>query len=526
MAEKKELFDNDYVTITKEDDTISLGVKKIGFNYMQFKKIIDEHEDIELLDVKNIKKQLKEISKTPVIIGSIVRDFDIEISQDMLEAYVKLNLKKEEYDTELKLEKFKKEVRQKLEEFEVTENINLDNIKTTSKKGEKILVAHGTQEIDGTDSEIKMYEIDPPKAKIDDSGKVNFYNIDIINPIYQGDWLGEMTDPTDGIPGITVTGKEIQPKKGASLKLDYDKNSVSEHYDEEKKITILKADKTGAVSYTNNTIGVNECFNVEKDVNYAVGNIDFNGFVNVKGTVADNFEVIATDDIQIMGKLGVGKVKKIESKEGSISIQGGVNGKNVAHIKAKKDIHLKFASDAIIECEGAVHIGFYALNCDIIAREVIIESSKGKLIGGKINAAAKVEVNEIGNDSSTFTYIKLIGYDKEDYREKLHSTENDVERIDKTIQKFKDDIAKSNDHSEINRKKDNINKLKGKLKYFNEEIKNYKKYIKQKGEGAIIVNSRIHPNTFIEIKHKMRVIREDINSRTTFYFEDDNIHEG
>jgi len=66
--------------------------------------------------------------------------------------------------------------------------------------------------------------------------------------------------------------------------------------------------------------------------------------VTIKGTVADGFSVVAVKDVEILGTIGIGSVKEVVSKEGSIYIKGGIAGKNKAVIKAKKDVYTKYIS--------------------------------------------------------------------------------------------------------------------------------------------------------------------------------------
>ena len=50
--------------------------------------------------------------------------------------------------------------------------------------------------------------------------------------------------------------------------------------------------------------------------------------MSVKGTVEDNFSVVASNDLEILGDYGVGAADKISSREGNIYIKGGIAGKN------------------------------------------------------------------------------------------------------------------------------------------------------------------------------------------------------
>jgi len=52
-------------------------------------------------------------------------------------------------------------------------------------------------------------------------------------------------------------------------------------------------------------------------VDFKTGNINFDGFVTIKGTVADGFSVVAVKDVEILGTIGIGSVKKWSAKRGA-----------------------------------------------------------------------------------------------------------------------------------------------------------------------------------------------------------------
>ena len=68
----------------------------------------------------------------------------------------------------------------------------------------------------------------------------------------------------------------------------YDPSSVKEVY---KDGVTTVAKKNGAVYYKGDTIGVYDYLEI-KEISISLLNIDFDGFLSVKGTVEDNFSVV------------------------------------------------------------------------------------------------------------------------------------------------------------------------------------------------------------------------------------------
>ena len=93
--------------------------------------------------------------------------------------------------------------------------------------------------------------------------------------------------------------------------------------------------KNGAVYYKGDSIGVYDFLEIKGDVDFSTGNIDFDGYLSIKGTVEDNFSVEASNDLEILGEYGVGAADKISSHEGNIYIKGGITGRNRESFAAK-----------------------------------------------------------------------------------------------------------------------------------------------------------------------------------------------
>jgi len=520
------IYEDDELKIIQGDNDFKLDILRDGYTFDKFKTLMEDYPQISLIDVANIKKNIHKATELPIIIGVLQPKFEVETSPDKLEAYVTIYNKKSEFASRESLEKLRLEVKEELQDYFVTHGLLLENITFESKPQEKILIAKGYDSIDGVDSIIKMYEVKPPVPEILENGDVNYYNIHLIHPINKGDWLGEMLDATPGTPGKTIEGVTIIPKAGKQLKLDFDKKSVMEVYDAEKKTTTLHSLKQGAIFYDRNTIQVRDCFNIEKNLDYGTGNVHFNGFVNIKGTVDDNFELTASKDIQIMSDLGVGKVNLIESHEGSISIQGGVAGKDQAIIKAKKDVFVKYADHATIECEGVLHVGFYLNNCTVKAREVIVAGKRARIIGGKTEADIRVTADEIGNNTAILTYIKVHGFDNQQCKYKLEDITNSITEQEARMENLKNSLSTEQEKQKLNDIKEEINIVKGLLKELKDDEKSYMSYLKDFGEGSIVARKKIHCNSYLEIKELLKIYSDDVSASTTLYYEDEDLHEG
>jgi len=307
--------------------------------------------------------------------------------------------------------------------------------------------------------------------------------------------------------------------------LHYDKNSVKEEHRD--GVTYLCALRNGAVNYEGSKISVSNHLEIDGDVDFKTGNINFDGFVSIKGTVADGFSVTASQDVEILGAIGIGSVKEVISKEGSIYIKGGIAGKSKAVIRAKKDIYTKYISDATVICEGSVHVGLYCINSNITAREVIIDSPKGQISGGNIQCETKVLSPVLGSPSEKRTVISVKGFNRSILKERLQEVINNIESLKNELIKVKIEASAyfSNERQakagdlKAESIKQRFNRIKGELMELEEEKKNISDILRTKGEGEISILKKAYPGVFIEIKNVIKEIDRPIIN-TTFYIQD------
>ncbi|MHB8065579.1 MAG: DUF342 domain-containing protein, partial [Ruminiclostridium sp.] len=276
-----------------------------------------------------------------------------------------------------------------------------------------ILIAEGVLPVHGVDSQNKIYQLKEVRPEIKEDGNVDHYELNLINMVQKGEWLGERILATEGKEGRTVRGNPLKPMPGRNYPLLFDKKTVQEVIEGNK--STLYAINNGAVYFQGDSIGVSNHLEIKNDVGVKTGNVDFDGYLTVQGTVEDNFSIASTKDIEILSEYGVGNVKEIRSHEGSIYIKGGIVGKGKTIIRCKKNLYIKYVADADIYCDASVHVGFYCLNSNITAKEVILDSAKGQIMGGTINAEIRVISAIIGSASEKKTYVGVKGFDRNSF---------------------------------------------------------------------------------------------------------------
>ncbi len=526
------LYSNEFFSLVEEEKLIYVKVKSKGYEINDFKSFIQNIPRIKVTQFSHLRSAIVHGIDKYIVIGEYKPLIEIQVSKDRFTAYAIINMTQEEYDQADKdalIDEIIKISSQEGIEYGMDMSEVMDNMQPMHP----FVIAHGMHPVQGEDAIIRLYEIEDAKPQIYQDGKVNHYELNLINKVDEGEWVGERIEPKDGIPGRTVFGEIVPALPGHQEKLIYDRKSIQAILDPDHKKTVLHARRIGAVVYENGVLSVCNYLEIDGKVSFKTGNVDFDGYVDIKDSVEDNFSVKADNDIQIMGDLGVGAVEHIESREGSIYIRGGIAGQNKAVIVCEGDLFTKFVADCEIICQGTVHIGYYAINAKIKAKEVILEGFNSRIIGGKIDADVRVYAGEIGSRAETATEICVRGFNRQAMREEYDSIDATVEKLMKMGQLLKQKMTIYTSSGKVGLEADEaeaLEKLETEyercqktLKIYVQRKKNYRSYLQTRGEGEIRAQKTIYPNVDLKLKNEVIRIRNQENANTCYYYKNNQV---
>jgi len=519
------LFNNDFIVIEERASHIFLRVIKEEFSIKEFINVCDNIPRIKLTKFSVVKEALKLPSGKSVEIGSLKPMIELQISPDQMYAYLTVNLKNHE--------KSKDEIEECIWKILHKEGI------TFGIKGEmfskiplrtKILIAEGIPPIDGDDASIEYYELSENKPVLNSDGSVNHYDMQLIDNISAGEWLGKKTPATKGQDGISIRNETVPAKVGRDYKLMFDLKTVRHiRYENDSEEIFAKID--GAVNIRAGQIGVDNHLIIHGDVDYNTGHIDFDGFVTIKGTVKDKFNVTATNDIAILGAMGIGAVGLIESKEGSISIRGGVNGKGAARIKAGYNVITKYSNEAIIEAGHTIHVGLYAIDSELNAKKILLPPNVGRIIGGRTYATHRIVTGSIGNKFEKPTRVFVEGFERNNILEMVAFYQNKnsdmvtvVKKMKKDLDVFEKNMEKLDDRglNTYNFLIIKYEKQLSELKQLSEEAEKLNDVLLTKGEGEISIAKCVFPKTMLEMKNLQKLISDQMTG--SFYVKGRTIY--
>jgi len=262
------------------------------------------------------------------------------------------------------------------------------------------VLAVGKQPVHGRDAKIEYFfntnkNLQP---KRNEDGSVDYKELNTISHVKAGELLARLIKEDPGKVGCNVFGEEIKPRTVRTERLSYG-NKIS--INEEK--TEIYSDVTGHANLVNGKVFVSDVFQVGADVDNSVGNIEYDGSVEIKGNVKTGFTVRATGDIIIDGVVENAYV----AAGGQIIVKRGIHGMHKGTLKAGTNIMAKYIENAKVYAGGFVEAEAI-LNSDVSATgEVRVHGKKGLINGGTIRAGRSIETEHAGTEMGTFTTLEV-----------------------------------------------------------------------------------------------------------------------
>lgn len=523
-----DLINNEYLRLEVENASVFITVLQKGFSLNRLDQLVREHPRITITKFVELKASLEQAISEKMHVGEWKPLISISISEDKMIAKMRLHVTEAQLHSES--EKFTADIMEALGVHGIKNGI-LDTVVKQPLANKEFIVAKGEPALTGADAVVRYFQLSDRKPTIREDGKADYFDLHFIDEVKAGEWLGEKTPCTEGVPGKNVLGEVLLPKRGKDKPLFYDHKTVEKI--EKDDVTTLKALVDGVVQYKDGKISVGNHLIINGDVGTGTGNIQFDGSVTINGMVSAGFSIKATQDISILGELGISGVKEVISESGDIFIKGGVFGNNITIIKAAKNIFLKHANECTLEAGEDIHIGYYALGAKIKGRNIIANEQKGKIIGGTIEAKGKVSAAVFGNRLERKTFIQVEGFNRFElehelselllrYKEKVFY----VEGLKKQLESFEDLQSHLNEtqFKQFQRLKTIYEDEMMEVSFLEARRKNVMKLLETKGEGQVSIQVAAYPETTLQIKNQKKHVRTLIkgtiySDRNTLYSE-------
>jgi uncharacterized protein (DUF342 family) len=264
---------------------------------------------------------------------------------------------------------------------------------------------------------------------------------------------------------------------------------------------ILRATSSGRFCQSGTEFSVEKEFVVKGNVDFEVGTLNFNGFVEVKGDVLDNFDIIATKGLTVTGNIGICSIVS----DGDISFRG-MNGQGRGNIVCGGTLRAQHIHSTDIECTGDVLVDVEIHDCTIKALGRIVVN-KDTISGGSYIAMGGIEANKLGSPSARHTSL-LVGVDY-----------NYVEELKRLLEKLTATQAEIGQARSL----EEITELRKRAALLTERIANLRTKTVAAANAKINVKKTLHENVHMVLGGVTETVQEVVAGPLTIV---ENISEG
>ena len=342
------------------------------------------------------------------------------------------------------------------------------------------------------------------KFEVDEHDRVDYASLHFFQSVEAGGVICEAVLPTPGEPGRTVLDQEVPAKDGKEAPLTKGQNTeISEDG------TKLLATQAGHVEYVGKTFQVKAVLEIDDNVDYSTGNINYMGDVHIRGRVCSGFSVRAAGNITVDGVVESATVEA----GGDLIVAKGIVGNTDSVVRADGSVFAKYLENSIVHARANLQADCI-VNSEVYSDgEIQVRSGRGIIVGGRIRAAKKVSAKVVGSKSESQTRIYLGGepcveYERQELAAVIEEAEAELEKLEK----------RPNSPDKVERMKRlqfdlSVNRIK--LEQMDEELAKKQEEIENLG-GCRLVADIAYPGlvlTICDIKARLKQVTSMCNAR-------------
>ncbi len=334
-----------------------------------------------------------EEASTSRIQKRVAQGLFLDIQEDRMAAFLK---KDDGFSNQIQVEDIMDILRDNSVTFGVVNKEVLQNfIASTGFKKNAFQVAKGKEPVLGEDARVEYYfDTDHLKAgEMDDEGNIDFRERGELPMVEKGMLLAEKFPVKKSEPGMTVSGEPIETPKTSDARFNAREGAALS----EDGLKIY-AQANGCPKLTQGgEIMVQETFRVDKDVDYNTGHVDYDGDIEVKGTLKSGFKIRGRD------------IRIDEVEGGIIEALGDVivkKGVFQASIHAWGNVKANAVHSSEISCLGNIRVTKEIVDSGITSSGTCL-IPKGEIIASKVAANRGIHALRIGTEKSNPNTIIL-----------------------------------------------------------------------------------------------------------------------
>lgn len=444
-----------------------------------------------------------------------VLDSCIIVSEDQMTAMIDFSTVKDVMG-DILVQMDVSDVMRLLKHHDIKQGIIRDRIKEMLNNKifeQPVIVAEGKNAVDGEDGKFTYYfrkQLNR-RPRVKEDGSVDYKNMELFEAVEKDQLIAEYHPATMGMFGYDVKGQLISPKRGKEL---LPLRGQGFMMSEDRKQYYSLMDGIIELDELEGKISIRNLYTVSGDVDASVGNINFNGDVNVMGNVEAGFSIVATGNVIIDGHCEGGHI----SAGKDVIIRKGCQGKGDGEIIAGGKITGQFFESSKLYANGDVEAS-YLLNCQLRTEgHLLVEGRKGVIIGGYTCAKNGITCYGLGNIAEIKTVLE-VGIDKEDmasYQElgkKIDKVEAEMKTCESALNKFMEQPERDEKKTALVERltKAVYTQKLQKKKLLKEREEQMEKLTRQKG-ARIQVTGMAFPGTIIYMNAEPYIVKDTLKN--------------
>ena len=387
-------------------------------------------------------------------------------------------------------------------EFGIMEDVIKDSIfecNTEYKTVQNVLIAQGEPAVKYIPKHYIIESSLLAAGHVDDEKKdrIDYKAISAFKLVKEGQTLAKIVPEQPGIYGKTVKGFEIQYNTQSVTIYKPGKNTVS--YEDR-----VVASCDGTFELRDQSFSVNEVLQIQSDIGYSTGNIDFPGDIILKGLVKDGFSIKSGGSIYSAVTLDA---TEVECK-GDLYVASGVVGRKQGKLVVGGRIKAKFIENCYVECKDFIMLESGVMNSKVYTKDKLSLGRKGVIVGGCIYAQNGLVATQLGTSMGPRTEIYCgVDFSVENklkwLRDNAIKVATRLNQVRATIEKEKNPDLKLIELRD---------KLQITLRQLNESSANLVYKLDKNENADILVRGKIFPGVYLEICHVSYVVNRQMSA--------------
>ncbi|MCB9845275.1 MAG: DUF342 domain-containing protein [Phycisphaeraceae bacterium] len=230
-------------------------------------------------------------------------------------------------------------------------------------------------------------------------GAIDHYSRTAFVVIHEGEVLGRIEPPTQGVDGQDIYGRVLAAKPGKRLPITIDASVEVTEPDHR-----LVARNSGVLEHTAITLRVNPTLEIREWIDFSTGNIDFPGDVDIRRGIKDCFAVRVGRDLHA-GEF-------IEAANISVGrdafLLRGMAGREKGTLRVARDLDARYLDGVIAEV-GRDCVVKGEINNTHLRVGRALDSPKARVVGSTVVVGERAEVGQVAGETGIPASLHVTG---------------------------------------------------------------------------------------------------------------------